>query len=286
MKTKIEFERVGGIFRIYDRFEPKTIIAEFENDVNHFEYDEDNADIFDTATKVPVYGQAYGAVRDIAGAAGKLFGVGTEDKSTVGFDTFRQNQIPLPFYPTKDEMIKAAQEGKWQTVEPPAIQATYNPQNGVWKRGDWNFVVVSNDPITAKAFKGKSESGLLSSHTKAKVPVAVAAPIATQVAQSVSPVFAGFGTPQVTPVQPAPPQPAQSNPANNPVFNTPSTPLSQSTVTPAQAASQSPTAPAQPTPSGAASAGQLLGTMSPTTLGLLALGAVVVVGILIYMANK
>ena len=147
--------------------------------INHFEIEEsfeEHADIFDAATAVPVYGQAYGIARNIAEGAGKIFGIGKEDKSDVGFKAYKNQAGQLPFYPTKEEVIKAAQQGKWQAVEIPAIQASYNPQDGTWKRGDWNFAVSNTSPIQAKYFKGAKEAGGYTSNVNAAVPVVVSQP--------------------------------------------------------------------------------------------------------------
>lgn len=162
-------------------------LASFEE--SHFEYEEhdDNADSLAPINDIGVFGIKVGTVRSLAGSLGNIFGK-HEDKSDVGFKAFTAaGGGASNWYPTKEEMIQAAQQGGWEKVEPPAIQASYNPQDGTWKRGDWNFKVVSSAPIQAKAFKGAKESGLLQSSVNAKVPANQAPSQA--VAQAASQVY-------------------------------------------------------------------------------------------------
>jgi hypothetical protein len=72
------------------------------------------------------------------------------------------NTKPTSAYPSLIEMLQAAQQGKWESVEPGAIVASYNPDTGTWQRGDWKFKVSSLRPIKADAFKG-SEHYVLTS---------------------------------------------------------------------------------------------------------------------------
>jgi hypothetical protein len=140
---------------------------------DHFEYEEDNADIFDSANNVAIPGVpiSIGGIRNIAGEIGGIFGK-HEDKSDTGFKQFLSSDAGnLTFYPTKAEMLQAAQQGGWEKVEPAAIQASYDPMQGTWKRGDWNFKVISTNPIKAKSFKGAKESGTLSSNVNAAIPL-------------------------------------------------------------------------------------------------------------------
>jgi hypothetical protein len=154
---------------------------------------DNHADIFDIgAQNVP----AFGAARTIAQSAGKLFGIGKEDKSDKGYQIFLQGFAGLPFYPTKEEVIAAAQEGKWDRAEPAAIQNSYNPTSGQWTRGDWKFQVTGTSPIKAVMFKGAKERFNLNSTINAKIPVNQSpsnAPVA--VAQSTSP------SPSLSPAQ-------------------------------------------------------------------------------------
>lgn len=69
---------------------------------------------------------------------------------------------PTSPYPSVLEMLQAAQQGKWESVEPGAIASTYNPDTGTWVRGDWKFKVTSLRPIKADAYKG-SEHFVLTS---------------------------------------------------------------------------------------------------------------------------
>lgn len=132
---------------------------------NDFESSENNADIWDTAAGAVPGGNT---VRGIGQAIGGLFK--KEDKSTVGWERFLAARPQLQFYPTKDEMLKAATAGGWERVEPAAIVASYNPDNGTWQRGDWHFAVVSTSPIIAKAFKGSGEQQTLNSPINAVNP--------------------------------------------------------------------------------------------------------------------
>lgn len=195
---------------------------------DHFEYEEheDNADSLAPINDIGVFGIKVGTVRSLAGSLGNIFGGKKEDTSDVGFKAFTASGGGASnWYPTKDEMIQAAQQGGWEKVEPPAIQASYNPQDGTWKRGDWNFKVVSSSPIQAKAFKGAKESGLLKSPVNAKVPVNQAPSQATPTAasqgttpQSVAPQTTNSSG--MTATSPQISSPSNSQPGGQPV-NTP-----------------------------------------------------------------
>jgi len=100
-----------------------------------------------------------------------IFGGKKEDKSDTGFKSFLTGFNGLPFYPTKDEVIAAAQQAKWDPAEPAAIQNSYNPQSGQWKRGDWNFQITGTSPITVTQFKGANEKYVHSSTVNAKPPM-------------------------------------------------------------------------------------------------------------------
>ncbi len=151
-------------------------LDDFVNE-DHFEYvdhrseridsfPQNNADIFDYATKVPVYGKFYDIGRNVSQTLGNIFGQ-HEDKATTGFEQFiASGGGALPYYPTKQEMLDmmtkpvAPQPGlpggrPWDKAEPAAVSQSYNPNDGTWQRGDWRFKVVSNSPITVKSFKGK-----------------------------------------------------------------------------------------------------------------------------------
>ncbi len=155
----------------------KKLHSNFPNE--HFEYMEhgeeyDNADSLAPINDIGVFGIKVGTVRAVGGALGNMFGGKKEDTSTIGFDKFKAAGAgALPFYPTKEEMIQAAQNGFPDKAEPAAIQASYDPNTGVWQRGDWHFGVISTSPITAKAFKGATEGGTLKSTINAKIPVNV-----------------------------------------------------------------------------------------------------------------
>jgi cobalamin biosynthesis Mg chelatase CobN len=153
---------------------------EFENENitpsgnNHFEYHEfeEHADSLAPINDIGVFGVKVGTVRSLAGSLGNLFGGKKEDTSDVGFKKYMANQAgSLPYFPTLAEMMKAAANGFPDKNEPAAIQASYNPQTGTWKRGDWNFAVSALNPIAAKAFKGATEGGTITSNVNAAVPV-------------------------------------------------------------------------------------------------------------------
>lgn len=146
--------------------------------IDHFENEfEEHADIFDTvANAVP----GASAARGILGSVGGILGIGTEDKSDTGFKAALASGVGnLPFFPTMAEVLQAANQGGWEKVEPAAITASYNPSNGTWKRGDWNFKITQTNPIQAKQYKGAKESGTLNSNVQTAIPRA-AQPVAVQ----------------------------------------------------------------------------------------------------------
>lgn len=72
-------------------------------------------------------------------------------------------QAPARKYPTKAELVAFAQQRNWDNGrEAVAIAQTYNENTGTWQRGDWRFAITSNNPITARAFKGANETFPLS----------------------------------------------------------------------------------------------------------------------------
>jgi len=171
-----------------------TLLLENENDhFNHFEYNEADAvsgaltatgKIQSTAAKNVPGGEVLSQLPSWQSVVGGL--LKSEDKSATGFNKFKSTFNPLPFYPTRDEMIKAAQLGRWEAAEAPAIQSSYNPQDGTWKRGDWSFQVISTSPITVKDFKGSNETHTFSAPLNAKVPMSVSPQNATVMASAPS----------------------------------------------------------------------------------------------------
>ena len=143
-----------------------------EDTQSHFEYFEsNNADaLTELANSNPYSGAALQLVNIGKGIFGKH-----DDKSDTGFQQFKASGGgALPFYPTKAEMLKAAQSPGWDKAEPAAISASYNPNDGTWKRGDWNFKTVSTSPIAAKAFKGAKEGFSMTSSVNAAIPAGIA----------------------------------------------------------------------------------------------------------------
>ncbi len=62
-------------------------------------------------------------------------------------------------YPTKEQMVAIAQKNNWDRgSEAPAIAATYDQNEGTWRRGDWRFAIINTNPVTVRAFKGANES--------------------------------------------------------------------------------------------------------------------------------
>jgi LPXTG-motif cell wall-anchored protein len=109
------------------------------------------------------------ATGDIAGGISKIVGgiVGgaVEDTSTTGFTKALNTRPALKWYPTKAEMTLAAFAGGWESHFTNAIQAGYDETTGTWSStsDDWKGMVVNDAPITAKVYKGASETGTLQS---------------------------------------------------------------------------------------------------------------------------
>lgn len=208
-----------------------------------------------------------------------IFGGHKEDKSLTGLNKFMSTFQGLPFYPTKDEMLQAAQLGKWESVEPAAIQASYNPQTGQWVRGDWHFQVIGTSPITVKDFKGANETHTFSAPMNAKGNGQLAPNVAQAAMGAVSNLFGG-----INPSQQSQPQLQQTQNMQTPMIagNAMTTNNQPGQNAPASYGGQ----PALNTNTGAASVGQFSSMLSGNNMAYLILGGLLVVALIIWMANK
>ncbi len=65
---------------------------------------------------------------------------------------------PASRYPSREQMVSIAIKNNWDPKEPAAIAASYDQNEGTWRRGDWRFAIINTNPVTARAFKGANES--------------------------------------------------------------------------------------------------------------------------------
>jgi hypothetical protein len=99
---------------------------------------------------------AIGAVSGLANSVGGLFGGAPEDKSSSGYQRFLSTYQPPLYFPTKDEMIRAAENAR-DNNGINGIRNTYDQTTGTFSNGDWKGIVVSSAPISYKWFKGANE---------------------------------------------------------------------------------------------------------------------------------
>lgn len=105
----------------------------------------------------------------LGSSLGGLFGGRPEDTSDVGFQRYLSRRNVSRF-PTKSQVIQAANGSSWGSADVQAVISTYDESNGTARRGDWQYSITNLTPISFGVFKGANERFDLISNYSVQLP--------------------------------------------------------------------------------------------------------------------